>query len=277
MADVEQHLRPLLPAVVDALEETVEELPLQVLAVLRIEQREVRVAVHLQPFLLRAGAQEALEIAARMQPHAAPVGGREQRRLDVLEFRQPRLVVVVDQAVAQRVAVAIGAVLLQLVVGEVQRPGHRLAGDDALGAALADAVLHGGHLARIPARIEVAEDAAVAAKLAVVVRRALPDAQRGEVLRLERRRLPLVHRVIRDAVQADLAVRPRLHAGPVDAGRDVLRLARRPCFEIARRAAGAARIHPHAACSRPAPISPGRTAPSSGACCWSLRAPRARP
>ena len=113
-------------------QETVEELPLQVLAVLRIEQREVRVAVHLQPFLLRARAQEALEIAARMQAHAAPVGGREQRRLDVLELRQPRLVVVVDQAVAQRVAVAIGAVLLQFVVGQVQRPRHRLAGDDAL-------------------------------------------------------------------------------------------------------------------------------------------------
>ncbi len=43
-------------------------------------------------------------------------------------------------------------------------------------ARLADAVLHGGHLAWIPARIEVAENAAVAAKLAVVVRRALPDA-----------------------------------------------------------------------------------------------------
>jgi hypothetical protein len=30
-----------------------------------------------------------------MQPHAAPVGGGEQRRLDVLEFRQPRFVIVV--------------------------------------------------------------------------------------------------------------------------------------------------------------------------------------
>ena len=86
----------------------------------------------------------------------------------------------------------------------------------------------------------------MAAQLAVVVRRALPDAQRGEMLRPERRRLPLVHRVIRDAVQADLAVRPRLHAGPVDAGGDVLGLARRPRLQVARRAAGAARIHPQA-------------------------------
>ena len=91
------------------------------------------------------------------------------------------------------------------------------------------------------------------AKLAVVVGRAFPDAQRGEVLRLQRRRLPLVHRVIGDAVQADLAVRPRLHAGPVDADRDVLRLARRPGFQVARRAAGAARIdaHQHVAVRHP--------------------------
>ena len=151
MADLQHHLRPLLPAVVDAFEETVEELALQILTILRIEQREVRVAVHLQPFLLGAGAQEALEVAARMQAHAAPIGSGEQRRLDVLEFRQPGLVVVVDQAVAQRVAVAIGAILPQLVVAEIQRPRHRLAGDHAPGAAVADAVLHGGHLARIPA------------------------------------------------------------------------------------------------------------------------------
>ncbi len=70
--------------------------------------------MHLQPLLLGAGAQKAFEIAARMQPHAAPVGGGEDRRLDVLELRQPRLVVVVDQPVAQRVAVAVGAVFFEL-------------------------------------------------------------------------------------------------------------------------------------------------------------------
>ncbi len=61
----------------------------------------------------------------------------------------------------------------------------------------------------------------------------------------QRRSLPLVHRIVRDAVQADLAVRPRLRAGPVDAERDVLRFARRPHLEIALGAAGAAGIHPH--------------------------------
>ena len=124
MADVEQHLGLLVPAVVDAFQEMVEELALQVLAVLGVEQREVGVAVHLQPFLLGAGAQVAFEIAAWMQSHAAPVGGGEDRRLDVLELRQPRLVIVIDQPMAQRIAVAVGAVLLQLL-GATACPGRR--------------------------------------------------------------------------------------------------------------------------------------------------------
>src|SRR6266849_55299 len=174
MADVKQHLRLLLPPVIESLQETVVEFLLQLLSVLGVEQGEVRIAVHLEPFLLRAGAQEAFEIAARMQPHAAPVGGGEQRRLDVLERRQARAVVLVDQAMAQRVAVGVGAVLLQLGLRHRRRAGDRLAGHQALAAARTDAVLHRRHLARIPAGEEVAQDAAVARELAVVVRRALP-------------------------------------------------------------------------------------------------------
>ncbi len=141
----------------------IEELLLQLLAVLGVEQREVGVAVHLQPFLLGAGAQVALEVAARMQAHAAPIGRGEQRRLDILERRQPRLVVIVEQPVAQCVAVAIGAVLFQLFVGQGVGTGDRLAGDDAFRPAPAYAVLHRGDLARIPARIEVRQDAAMPA------------------------------------------------------------------------------------------------------------------
>ena len=44
-----------------------EEPLLQVEAVVRIEMRPVLDAVHLEPFLLRRGAHEAFEIAARMQ------------------------------------------------------------------------------------------------------------------------------------------------------------------------------------------------------------------
>ena len=68
-------------------QEVAEEFLLQGLAVAAVEMREVRVAVHFKPFLLGAGAQPAFEIAARVQAHAAPVAGGEQRRLDVLELR----------------------------------------------------------------------------------------------------------------------------------------------------------------------------------------------
>ena len=63
---------------------------------------------------------------------------------------------------------------------------------------------------------------------------ALPEADRGEMLGLQRGRLPLVLGVVRDAVQSDLAVRPWLHAGPFDALRQILRLAERPDVDDAR-------------------------------------------
>ena len=82
--------------------------------------------------------------------------------------------------------------------------------------------------------------------VAIPVGRAFPDAHRGEVRRLQRGDVPLVDAVIRDAVEPDLAVRPRLHAGPFDAVIEVLGLARREVIDVAGRAAGAARIHAHA-------------------------------
>src|SRR5262249_38655900 len=123
--------------------------------------------------------------------------------------------------------------------------GDRLAGHRALRPAGADAVLHVHHLAARPVDEEVAQDATVAGELAVVVGGAFPDADRGEVRGLERRHVPLVHGVVGDAVETDLAARPRLGAGPFDAVVEVLRFARRPDLEIAGRAAGAARVHAH--------------------------------
>src|SRR6185312_3626376 len=52
--------------------------------------------------------------------------------------------------------------------------------------------------------------------------------------------------VIGDSAQADLAVRPGLHAGPLDAVVEVGRLARREVVDVARRAPRAARIDTHA-------------------------------
>jgi hypothetical protein len=82
--------------------------------------------------------------------------------------------------------------------------------------------------------------------VAVEIGGPFPGADRGQMLGLQRRRLPLVLGVIGDAVEPDLAVRPGLRAGPVDALRQVLRLAQRPDVDDASRAAGAAAIDANA-------------------------------
>src|ERR1035437_10353752 len=87
---------------------------LQAEAVIGVEMREVRVAVHLQPLLSGSGLQVAFEIAARMQPDPAPMGGREQRNIDYLERRHSRAIVVVDEPARRRLLADLGAVLLQL-------------------------------------------------------------------------------------------------------------------------------------------------------------------
>jgi len=83
-------------------------------------------------------------------------------------------------------------------------------------------------------------------EVAIVVGGALPDADRAQVRRLERRDLPLVHRVVGDAVQSDLAGAPRLPRRPLDAVVEVLGFARRPDVEMTGGAAGAARVDPDA-------------------------------
>ena len=62
--------------------------------------------------------------------------------------------------------------------------------------------------------------------VAIPVGRALPDAHRGQMRRLAAGDVPLVDAVIADAVQPDPAITPCLHAGPLDAIMEILRLAR---------------------------------------------------
>src|SRR6186713_876773 len=242
MADVQRHARLLVPAGALALEEVPEELFLQRLAIVAVEMREVRVAVHFEPFLFRAGAQPTFEIAARVQAHAAPVPGGEQGGLDILEFRDAPAVVVVKVATAFRFAWRVGNVFGEFFLRQRFGPRHVFSRHHARFSARADSVLHASDLARMPAVEEVAEDAAVAAKLAIVVGRTLPDAQRGEVRGPQGADGPLVHRVIGNAVDADLAAAPGLRAGPFDALVEVLRLALAPDVEVARRVAGAAGV-----------------------------------
>ena len=223
-----------------------EELLLHRHAVGRIEVRPVRIAVHLEPLLLARGVEVALDVAARMQALAAPVAIREERHLDfgiVGRARAPELVV---ELVLEREAAEIEAVGMQHLVGRRFRTADPVAGHRASEAARTEAVLHALHLHVVPIGEEGAEDAAVTAHLAVPVVRALPRADRGQMLRLQRCHLPRVHRVIGDAVDAHLATGPRLHARPVDALREVLRLARSPQLDVPRRAAAATRIHAHA-------------------------------
>ena len=101
MAHLQQHLRLLAPAGVFAFEEVTEELLLQAEAVIRVEMRPMLDAVNFEPLLVRRGAHEAFEISARMQSLPAPIGGREQRRLDLAPIRHARAPVLVGVELAR--------------------------------------------------------------------------------------------------------------------------------------------------------------------------------
>src|SRR5450631_3355123 len=97
MTDIELHARLLVPAVLLALEEVAEELPLQSDAVVGVVMRPMLDAVHFEPFLFRCRAEETFEIAARVQRLSAPIGGRKQRYLDLRPIRRHRPVEFVVQ------------------------------------------------------------------------------------------------------------------------------------------------------------------------------------
>src|SRR5262249_58147706 len=97
MADVERHAGLSIPAGVFAFEKVVKKSLLQCLAVVAVEMGEVSVAVHLKPFLSRARTQPALEIAARVEPHAAPITGRQQRRFEFFTRGGTHPVVIVER------------------------------------------------------------------------------------------------------------------------------------------------------------------------------------
>ena len=247
MAHLEQHLRLLRPARVLALEEVAEEALLEAHAIVRVEVGPVLDPVDLEPFLLRGRAHEALEVAARMQPLTAPVRRREERHRDPGPVGQARAPVLVrGQRVLEARLVEVAAAGAQLLLGQGGRPGDPVAGHPAPVAARAAAVLHPHDLRGEPGPAEGAEDAAVVAEVAVEVGRPLPDADGGQMRRLERRHLPLVHGVVGDAVEPHLAAAPRLRGCPLDAAIEIARLAGRPDVEDAGRAAGPARVHAQA-------------------------------
>src|SRR5205814_7939756 len=180
-ADLEEHARLVAPPGVLALEEVPEEPLLQADAIVGVEMGPVLDAVHLEPLLSRSRAQEALEVAARVQPLAAPVGGREERDFDLGEVGQARPpVLVARERVAQAILVEVAARRSELLFGQGLGSGNPLAGHAAAIAARAHSVLHADHLRGEPRASKSAEDAAVPTEIAVVVRRPFPDAHRGE-------------------------------------------------------------------------------------------------
>ena len=120
----------------------------------------------------------------------------------------------------------IGAVAGEFVVYQRLRPGDPFACHDAIRAARADAMLHARYLTRMPAVEKITYNAAVTTQLSIVVRRPLPDAHRRQMGRPECADIPLVHRIIRNAVDADLAIAPGLCARPFNALVKVLRFPR---------------------------------------------------
>src|SRR5208282_709522 len=111
----------------------VEELELLLTAVVGVEMRPVLDPVRLKPFLPRRRAHEALEIAARMQALAAPIGGGEKRHFDL----RPRFVIVVIERMGADIVTELAAVPLQLFLGKDLRPAHEPAMNAAALAALA--------------------------------------------------------------------------------------------------------------------------------------------
>ena len=116
VAHLQQHARLLVPAVLLAVQEVVEEPQLQLAAVVGVEVRPVLDPVRLQPLLLGGGAHEALEVAARMQALAAPVGGREQGHLDLGPVGRALLVVLVVEGMLADLGAEVAAVAGELRV-----------------------------------------------------------------------------------------------------------------------------------------------------------------
>src|SRR5829696_5115683 len=123
-------------------------------------------------------------------------------------------------------AAEVSAIPGEFLLGQRLGPTYEFAVDTRAAAALSGAVLHRLDLHVVPIGPEGRDHAAVVGHVAIPIGGALPDAHGGEMRRLQRRHVPLVDAVIGDAVEPDLAVRPGLHAGPLDAIVEVLGLAR---------------------------------------------------
>src|SRR3954452_20100591 len=120
----------------------VEEAQLQLAPVIRIEMRPVLDAVHLKPLVLRGRAHKALEVSARVQALPAPIGGRQERHVDVGPDWGAVLVVLVVERMRPDLCSEIAPVSAQFLFRQDLWPADELAMDGAAPATLARAVLH---------------------------------------------------------------------------------------------------------------------------------------
>src|SRR5262249_13907561 len=180
-----------------------------------------------------------------MQPLAAPVRRREERHSDLLQIGRARAVILVIERVRECAGDDVASILFQLFWREGLGPSNRLAGDPAARPALPDAMLHRKNRTRIPVGDEFGIDAAMITGFAVVIRRALPSTDGGQVRWRQCSNLPCVHRKIGNAVEADLPGTPLLRGGPFYAFVKISGFSWRPRIDITWRAAGAARIDTH--------------------------------
>src|SRR5919199_3855095 len=79
VANVEQHWRFFIPAVVLALEKVVEKPLLELKAIVGIEVCPMLETMDFEPFLLGGRPDEPLDVAPQMQPCATPASTREKR------------------------------------------------------------------------------------------------------------------------------------------------------------------------------------------------------
>ena len=181
-----------------------------------------------------------------MQALPAPVSRGEQRHGDLGEIRQALLPEGIrGEAVFAHVRAPVMARRGQRrCIGRVWS-GNPVIDDMAAPAALTQAVLHRQHVFVEPEVAEQGQYSSLARELAVKIRAPFPHANGGQMGRLQRRHLPLVHGEVGHAAQADASARPVLHSRPFDALVEVPRLARREQVHQAGRTPGAAHIHAH--------------------------------
>src|SRR5215472_3296609 len=138
------------------------------------------------------------------------------------------------------------AISRQLFFRKRFRSANGLAGDPAAQSWLAPPMLHGLHLHVVPVRPKRAENPSVVRHITVPIGGAFPDAHCRKMRRLKRRHMPLVDRVVGDAVEADLAGAPGLDARPLDTVVKIFGLARRKVIDVSGRAAAATRVYARA-------------------------------